>query len=283
MNYSPIQQESFKFNLLPYGEDYIYQRNSSWAVPYTFSGKEKDLETGYSYFGARYYDSDLSIWLSVDPLADKYPSMSAYMYTAGNPVMLVDPDGMRIKGAGFFNNLFKSDNRILAEQFASKHPGSSVTRINNDVEKGYRVGWKEDEGFVIKDKERTTRLATFAFADFTSKKKKFSFSFGRWMIFGNSQKDGESTGENGSPKSTININEFSDWNKPNEEDKIGSKRPKMELVPLIYTGKDGQYGEGGKNYKNGDTIDEINVPIRDSIKALKTSKPGEGLYEIEKK
>ncbi len=57
----------------------------------------------YSYFGARYYDSvpiaiGMSVWLSrklsgVDPSADKYPSMSAYMYTAGNPVMLVDPDG----------------------------------------------------------------------------------------------------------------------------------------------------------------------------------------------
>jgi len=83
---------------LPYGEDFVYQRNSSWAVPYTFSGKEKDTETGYSYFGARYYDSDLSVWLSVVPiaigtLAGKYPSMSAYMYCAGNPVMLVDPDG----------------------------------------------------------------------------------------------------------------------------------------------------------------------------------------------
>jgi hypothetical protein len=31
---------------------------------------------GYSYFGARYYDSDLSVWLSVDPLADKYPHLS---------------------------------------------------------------------------------------------------------------------------------------------------------------------------------------------------------------
>ncbi len=50
-----------------------------------------------NYFGARYYDSDLSIWLSVDPLAGKYPSMSAYMYCAENPVMLVDPDGMDIE------------------------------------------------------------------------------------------------------------------------------------------------------------------------------------------
>ena len=66
---------------------------TTYYTPYKFSAKEKDTETGYSYFGARYYDSDLSVWLSVDPMADKYPSMSAYMYCAGNPVMLVDPDG----------------------------------------------------------------------------------------------------------------------------------------------------------------------------------------------
>ena len=78
---------------LPYGEDWVDQRNSSWNVPYTFSGKETDVETGYSYFGARYYDSGLSIWLSVDPMSDKYPSMSPYNYCANNPVILVDPDG----------------------------------------------------------------------------------------------------------------------------------------------------------------------------------------------
>ena len=58
-----------------------------------FSGKEKDSETGYHYFGARYYNSDLSLWLSVDPMSDKYPSLSPYNYCAWNPMKLVDPDG----------------------------------------------------------------------------------------------------------------------------------------------------------------------------------------------
>jgi RHS repeat-associated protein len=72
----------------------VEQRSiTSYYTPYTFSAKERDPETGYSYFGARYYDADISVWLSVDPMAHKYPSMSAYMYCAGNPVMLVDPDG----------------------------------------------------------------------------------------------------------------------------------------------------------------------------------------------
>ena len=42
---------------------------------------------------ARHYHPSLSIWLSVDPMADKYPSTSPYTYCANNPVRLVDPDG----------------------------------------------------------------------------------------------------------------------------------------------------------------------------------------------
>ena len=50
---------------------------------FTSSGKEKDIETGLSYFGARYYDADLTTgWLSVDPMTDKYPSISPYAYFA---------------------------------------------------------------------------------------------------------------------------------------------------------------------------------------------------------
>ncbi len=65
--------------------------------PIVFTGKEKDEETGYSYFGARYMDHELmTMWLSVDPMADKYPSISPYAYCAWNPVKLVDPNGSEI-------------------------------------------------------------------------------------------------------------------------------------------------------------------------------------------
>ena len=61
---------------------------------FPFTGKEKDSESGFHYFGARFYDSELLTgWLSVDPMADKYPSLSPYNYCAWNPVKLVDPDG----------------------------------------------------------------------------------------------------------------------------------------------------------------------------------------------
>ena len=58
------------------------------------TGNEKDSETGYGYFGARYMDHELmTMWLSVDPLADKYPSISPYAYCSNNPIILIDPDG----------------------------------------------------------------------------------------------------------------------------------------------------------------------------------------------
>ncbi len=79
---------------LPWGEDYVNQRlNDFDGVRYTFSAKEKDTETGYSYFGSRYYSSDLSIWLSVDPMSDKYPSLSPYAYCNNNPILIKDPNG----------------------------------------------------------------------------------------------------------------------------------------------------------------------------------------------
>ncbi|MFY9581940.1 MAG: RHS repeat-associated core domain-containing protein [Bacteroidales bacterium] len=80
---------------LPYGELFVSQRNSEeFDSRYKFTAKELDNETSYTYFGARYYDSELSGWLSVDPMSDKYPSTSAYMYCGGNPVRLIDPNGM---------------------------------------------------------------------------------------------------------------------------------------------------------------------------------------------
>ena len=72
------------------------QENLAATAYYTFSAKERDSETGLSYFGARYYISDLSVWLSVDPMSDKYPSLSPYVYCANNPVKLVDPNGEEI-------------------------------------------------------------------------------------------------------------------------------------------------------------------------------------------
>ena len=46
---------------------------------------------------ARYYQPNLSIWLSVDPMSDKYPGLSPYVYCGDNPVKYFDPNGTHIE------------------------------------------------------------------------------------------------------------------------------------------------------------------------------------------
>ncbi len=84
--------------------------------PFVFTGKEKDEETGYGYFGARYMDHELmTSWLSVDPMSDKYPSISPYAYCAWNPVKLVDPEGTEI------DDYFSYKGKYLGSDDAETH------------------------------------------------------------------------------------------------------------------------------------------------------------------
>ncbi|MBS4034929.1 MAG: RHS repeat-associated core domain-containing protein [Ignavibacterium sp.] len=78
----------------PYGEVLrSYTLGSGANDKYKFTEKERDTETNYDYFGARYYDSELARWTTIDPLADKFPGWSPYNYTLNNPLKYVDPDG----------------------------------------------------------------------------------------------------------------------------------------------------------------------------------------------
>lgn len=81
---------------IPFGATFVEEYSFSTAEAaqaYLFNGKELDRKTGLYYYGARYYDPQSSIWLSVDPMMEKYPGWSPYNYTLHNPVRLVDPDG----------------------------------------------------------------------------------------------------------------------------------------------------------------------------------------------
>ena len=117
------------------------------------SGKEKDSETGYYYFGARYYNPDLSLWLSVDPMSDKYPSLSPYNYCAWNPMKLVDPDGRDVWTL--------SDDGTMTWEKSSKHDiikynGKEITLQNSENVfgtgyKGYSFALKDNQYYTFSD------------------------------------------------------------------------------------------------------------------------------------
>jgi RHS repeat-associated protein len=80
---------------LPFGET-LADEHVNFNTPYKFNAKELDDETGLYYYGARYYDPRISVWLGVDPMSDKYPSWSAFAYCLDNPIRFIDPDGSQV-------------------------------------------------------------------------------------------------------------------------------------------------------------------------------------------
>ena len=98
----------------PYGELWIEEVAAGLdKLPFRFTGKEMDEETGLYYYGARYLDPKYSRWLSGDPALGEYiPAAGAdtsklagmggvyntvnlhlYHYSGNNPVKYMDPDG----------------------------------------------------------------------------------------------------------------------------------------------------------------------------------------------
>jgi RHS repeat-associated protein len=159
---------------LPFGESWVEQRLGSYDTPYQFSGKEKDEETGYNYFGARYYDSELSVWLSVDPMSDKYPSLNAFDYCGNSPIMLYDPDGTWIpqvdeetgkiyieaeEGDDYNSLVGFFGSRSNAEQYVDK-------RVLKQMERGrgfLQILFKEDNPFSEAISDAYDNPADFAF------------------------------------------------------------------------------------------------------------------------
>jgi len=62
---------------------------------FRYNGKEyqHDLNLEWYDYGARFYDPALARWHSMDPMAEKYNTMSPYLYGFNSPLNVIDPDG----------------------------------------------------------------------------------------------------------------------------------------------------------------------------------------------
>ncbi len=80
----------------PYGDVRLDEQSSSYENDYKFTGKEKDEDTGLYYYEARYYDSGIGRFISLDPwfgdISDPQ-SLNKYAYVRNNPLKYVDPSG----------------------------------------------------------------------------------------------------------------------------------------------------------------------------------------------
>ena len=94
-------------------------------TPYLFNAKEFDEETGLYYYGARYYEPRLSLWMSVDLLQEKYPNISTYCYAANNPIKFIDSDGRKLLFASGTTEAFKQKFRA-AIMYLHEHNADGI-------------------------------------------------------------------------------------------------------------------------------------------------------------
>ncbi len=69
--------------------------------PFTFTGREKDEETGLYYYRARYYDPQVGRFISKDPIGFASGNSVLYGFVGNNPVNFVDPTGLAGCTIGF--------------------------------------------------------------------------------------------------------------------------------------------------------------------------------------
>jgi RHS repeat-associated protein len=88
---------------MPFGDDQNCSGSGVEATEHHFTGKERDMETGLDYFGARYFSSNAGRWVSPDWSATVAPipyaklddpqTLNLYAYVANNPLATIDADG----------------------------------------------------------------------------------------------------------------------------------------------------------------------------------------------
>ena len=159
--------EFFMYN--PWGEE-MHQWNANtyaFTSPYRFNSKELDPETGLAYYGARYYQNKIGVWLSVDPLNHLSPNQSAFHFVSNNPVIRIDPNGL----TDFVNNEtcetvtvndgmnqtinVMSDQWQSAVEFSKNQDGNNPTKDYNNfiTNLGGNAVPTEHEGGIINDKK----------------------------------------------------------------------------------------------------------------------------------
>ena len=79
----------------PFGTLFAEKYDDGKKQPYKYNGKELDQMHGLNLYdySARYYESAVGRFTSVDPLAEKYYNISPYTYVANNPIKYVDLKG----------------------------------------------------------------------------------------------------------------------------------------------------------------------------------------------
>ena len=127
--------------------EYVYGRQEKYLTTH----HERDQETGLDYRGARYYDSDVARFLSLDPAQAEYPAWNPYQYVLGNPISFTDPTGKRVDGY-----VDEEGNYLGDDGSTTSHETRVIDKAKWEQLKGARIGQGKDNATI--DATRRTLL-----------------------------------------------------------------------------------------------------------------------------
>ena len=112
----PVEVNSY----YPYG-GLMAATTTEGTQPYKYSTKELDRENGLDWYDskARMYDPTIGRTPTQDPMAEKYYSISPYLWCAANPIAYIDPNGEKIYVSNEYVDLFLEDLQAVFGEYTS--------------------------------------------------------------------------------------------------------------------------------------------------------------------
>jgi RHS repeat-associated protein len=108
---------------------------TSSSYRYGFNGKETDPETNTQDYGMRIYNPNLGKFLSVDPLAGKYPFKTPYDFAENTPIWGNDLDGLELN-INPYRTFLLAANKLSGEL----EKVNSVAKVTSNYELQAKVG-----------------------------------------------------------------------------------------------------------------------------------------------
>ena len=123
----------------PFGASFADASGTS-TQPYKYNGKELDTRNGLNLYdySARYYESAIGRFTTVDPMAEMYYSISPYAYCANNPIKFIDPTGMVIDSLSLDDwnsqkdKIISTRNKLIEKNKKGKND-SRIASLNNTL------------------------------------------------------------------------------------------------------------------------------------------------------
>ena len=137
--------------------------------PYKYNGKELDTKKGLNWYDyrARHYDAALGRFTTVDPLAEKYYSISSYVYCLNNPIKYVDPSGGKVVDPTGKQITYENGNWSSNATAEVKKVGEAMMR-NNVGEEQFSKMMSVEHPISIRIQDKTPRFGLLGVSKVTT-------------------------------------------------------------------------------------------------------------------